>query len=101
MWPGLYAMCPSCKEVVGDWRKLLGVGASVVAGAADADRFVLRHPGACSNCGASELTVIAAGDAEKVARNQGCALLLGRFVEDSDDGEKRIISTPGGLAISP
>ncbi len=46
-----------------DWRRLIGIGAKVVVSTPSTGQMVLRHPDACSRCGASDL-VVAAGAAQ-------------------------------------
>jgi len=41
-----------------DWRRLIGIGAKVVS-TPSTGQMVLRHPDACSRCGASDLVVAA------------------------------------------
>jgi hypothetical protein len=55
----LYAHCVTCGALASDWRRLLGIGAQVVASTAGGKRVTLRHPGACQACCASDLVVTA------------------------------------------
>ena len=57
---GLYGHCVSCGATVHDWRRLLGVGARIAACTADARAVQLTYPGACGDCGGSELVISAA-----------------------------------------
>lgn len=62
--PNLSAHCVSCGAMSCDWRRLIGIGAKVVASTPSTGQMVLRHPGACSRCGASDLVVAAGGAAQ-------------------------------------
>jgi hypothetical protein len=53
--PNLYGHCLTCGATVSDWRRLLGVGARIVPCHAEPASAVLVYPGACNDCGASEL----------------------------------------------
>jgi hypothetical protein len=55
--PGLHARCVACGATASDWRRLLGVGASVVPSPSDVHGVLLTYPRACGKCGASELLV--------------------------------------------
>lgn len=61
--PNLSAHCVSCGAMSCDWRRLIGIGAKVVVSTPSTGQMVLRHPDACSRCGASDL-VVAAGAAQ-------------------------------------
>jgi len=60
----LSAHCLICGAAAHDWRRLLGIGARIVASTPQTGRMVLRHPNACSRCGASDLVVAALSTAE-------------------------------------
>jgi len=53
----LHSRCVACGATAYDWRRLVGVGARVAACTADPGSVWLTYPGACGNCGGSELVV--------------------------------------------
>lgn len=61
----LQARCVQCGANVHDWRRLLGVGATVDASAPGS--ALLTHPNACPRCGSSTVVVSAAGQVRTAA----------------------------------
>jgi len=55
----LHGRCAACGATAYDWRRLVGVGARVAACSANPGSVLLTYPGACGNCGGSELVVAA------------------------------------------
>jgi hypothetical protein len=55
----LHGRCVTCGASAYDWRRLVGVGARVAARSVNPASVLLTYPGACGNCGASELVVAA------------------------------------------
>jgi ribosomal protein S27AE len=55
----LQARCVQCGAGVHDWRRLLGVGATVEASAPGS--ALVTHPNACPRCGSSTVVVSASG----------------------------------------
>jgi hypothetical protein len=59
--PSLYGHCVTCGAPAYDWRRLLGVGARVAGSTADPRSVSVTYPGACGECGGSELVVAGLG----------------------------------------
>jgi hypothetical protein len=59
--PSLHAQCKSCGATCSEWRRWLGVGATITAVAGDASRMTITYTGACGTCGGDDIEVIARG----------------------------------------
>jgi hypothetical protein len=66
----LYGHCVACGATAYDWRRLIGVGARLATCDADPATAVLTYPGACGDCGGSELAVCAFGTCRSPIREE-------------------------------
>ena len=65
--PSLHAQCVACGAPAHDWRRLLGIGATIIATTPDAESVIVRHSAACGRCGATDLVVTAFVGASEAA----------------------------------
>jgi hypothetical protein len=88
--PSLYGHCLACGATVYDWRRLLGIGARIVARTTGACTVLLSHLGACGDCGASEVLVTALG-AAVAGEPLWLPTVVGRLDEEVAEGEERLV----------
>lgn len=85
------ARCVACGAVAHDWRRLVGVGARVSAAGTRAVK--LTYEGACGRCGGADLVLGAPQDVEDGALSEWrLSGALRRFIEETGDGEKRLVT---------
>jgi hypothetical protein len=59
--PSLHAQCKSCGATCSEWRRWLGIGATIAAVPGDASRMIITYTGACRTCGGDDIEVSGRG----------------------------------------